>query len=325
MFVDNIRRRKRQMQQAKHGQVLIYDSIPKDLPGQMHQVLDDALGTYHRTSYMDPWEPVDSANRLWEVTERACAREIGHVDLGGHLMYGPANPRDRLLSYLTSTQDVDEFLVIIEIALKLAAQFYENVHPHQRRQLGCRLPPDDAVAEVNQRFTDVGFGYRFVSGQMICLSEEFIQREVTEPALACLIRVGLSHAEKDFRQAHAHYRAGAYEDANTAALRSFESTMKGICDANGWTYDPKATASVLVDCIIHNALVPAYANEEMTALRQLLKGGLPTVRNKAGGHGRGQNDKEATRHLAAFALHMCAATIVFLVECQENLRRQKTP
>jgi hypothetical protein len=49
------------------------------------------------------------------------------------------------------------------------------------------------------------------------------------------------------------------------------------------------------------------------AFLSTLQHGLPTVRNNAGGHGKG-NAPETPHHLAAYAMHLAAANIVLLVE-----------
>ena len=41
---------------------------------------------------------------------------------------------------------------------------------------------------------------------------------------------------------------------------------------------------------------------------------MPTVRNRMGGHGQGKDRKQVPTHFAAFALHLAASNIVFLVE-----------
>jgi hypothetical protein len=56
---------------------------------------------------------------------------------------------------------------------------------------------------------------------------------------------------------------------------------------------------------------------EFTGLRTILEGGVGTVRNKAGGHGAGENKREVPRHVAAFQLHQTAAAILLLVEAAE--------
>ena len=46
--------------------------------------------------------------------------------------------------------------------------------------------------------------------------------------------------------AHRHYRAGEWKDCVTASNRAFESMLKAICDAEGWTYGKGDRASELI-------------------------------------------------------------------------------
>lgn len=47
----------------------------------------------------------------------------------------------------------------------------------------------------------------------------------------------------------------------------------------------------------------------------LLESGVPTVRNRQSGHGHGVQVSDVSPHLARYALHLTAATILLLVEC----------
>jgi len=76
----------------------------------------------------------------------------------------------------------------------------------------------------------------------------------------------------------------------------------------------KATAKDLIQIILQNGLIPAYLQEQFTALRLILESGVPTIRNKTSGHGQGSVPVAIPEHFAAYALHMAAANIVFLCE-----------
>ena len=61
-------------------------------------------------------------------------------------------------------------------------------------------------------------------------------------------------------------------------------------------------------------VIPAFLQSEFSGIRSVLESGLPTLRNKSGGHGRGAKPRNIPEHFAAYALHMAASNIVFLVE-----------
>ena len=57
-----------------------------------------------------------------------------------------------------------------------------------------------------------------------------------------------------------------------------------------------------------------------SGLRSVLESGLPTVRNKQGGHGQGENPVVIPSYLAAYALHLAASNIVMLLEAHKALK-----
>ncbi len=86
----------------------------------------------------------------------------------------------------------------------------------------------------------------------------------------------------DLLKAHEHYRKGDGE-AMVEALKAFESTMKAICDKNGWSYPGGATAKTLVKTVLDNGLVPKYIESHLAGLRNTLEAGpLPRGTRTAG-------------------------------------------
>jgi hypothetical protein len=55
------------------------------------------------------------------------------------------------------------------------------------------------------------------------------------------------------------------------------------------------------------------------AVRSALESAIPTVRNKLGGHGQGQQMIKVPDYYAEYLLHETAATIVFLVDAFKAL------
>lgn len=134
-----------------------------------------------------------------------------------------------------------------------------------------------------------------------------------------LYEVEFEGPSDEFISGHEHYRHGRNREAIADALKAFESTMKAICDARGWSYPQNATAAPLVDIVFNENLVPSHLRGEFEALGATLKSGLPAVRNRAGGHGQGAQVVEVPAHLAAYALNLAATNIVFLVESHKAL------
>ena len=177
-------------------------------------------------------------------------------------------------------------------------------------------PADDAIAELNHRFREHGIGYQYQGGQIIPVNSEYLHSEAVEPAISLLYDANFSGALEEFMAAHEHYRKGDHKAAITSAGSAFESTMKTICDRRKWNYDPKATASKLIEVLYDNEIIPSEMKTHFTGLRSALEGGVPPLRNQAGrgAHGQGSTPVAVPDYLAAYCLHLAAANIVFLVE-----------
>jgi hypothetical protein len=61
-------------------------------------------------------------------------------------------------------------------------------------------------------------------------------------------------------------------------------------------------------------LIPAYLQSQFSSLRSILESGVPTVRNKLGGHGQGSETTTVSPEMARYALNLTASNIVFLIE-----------
>jgi len=51
-----------------------------------------------------------------------------------------------------------------------------------------------------------------------------------------------------------------------------------------------------------------------------LESGIPTIRNKEGGHGQGVNISNVPEHFASYSLHLTASNLLFLMQCSEKLK-----
>ena len=90
--------------------------------------------------------------------------------------------------------------------------------------------------------------------------------------------------------------------------------MKTICGLKGWTCQPNDTAKTLIEVCIAKGLFPTFMQSHIGNLRAILESGVPTVRNKLGGHGQGATVTTVSESTARFALHSTAANILLFVE-----------
>ncbi len=279
-----------------------YSTLPKQLRAQIVYILRDAIGHGEHDEYSIY---IRASVTWWQWVEDTARRESGIFELARG-----ANARARCEAYMMGALD-NAVLDIIDIAFQtIDTEIRSNEDVWGDDVL---VPPDKAIAELNQRFKEHGVGYEFVSGKLRRIDSEYVHAETVKPALELLHDHAFTGPEQEFQKAHEHYRHGRHKEAIADALKAFESTMKAICDARRWWYPPNATASTLVKIIFDEELIPRYLESEYTSLRTLLESGIPTVRNKTSGHGQGATPVEVPAHFVAYALHLAASNIVFLV------------
>jgi hypothetical protein len=180
-----------------------------------------------------------------------------------------------------------------------------------------QIEPAHAVTELNERFKEHGVGYQFESGEIIRVDSRFLHAEAVKPTLALLRDKDFEGANEEFLKAHEHYRHGRYKECLVEALKAFESTMKTICTLRDWPTSPTDTAKNLIATCMSNGLFPAYFDSQFSSIRSLLENGIPTLRNKNGGHGQGTSPFAVPEYLARYTLNLTATTILFLVEAHQ--------
>ena len=215
-------------------------------------------------------------------------------------------------------------LDLIEFAFKFIDTVVRNADALVR--MDCvdlnLITPDAAIEELNQRFRQHRIGYEFAAGELIRINSRYIHAQVLSPALQLLQDAGtdFSGPLDEFLKAHEHHRKGNLKDAVHWSLKAFESTLKAICVARDWPFDPqKDSAKQLLDIIYAQKLVPEYLQQHLGGLRSVLESGIPTIRNKNAGHGQGPMPIIVPEHLVAFALHLTASNVVFLIESHKAM------
>lgn len=168
-------------------------------------------------------------------------------------------------------------------------------------------------------FQEHGLGYQYVDGYLIRLDSQFAHAEIVKPALSLLNAARFDGPADEFIKAFDHHRHGRNKEAIAEALKSFESTMKAICAARGWSHPSNATAKPLLDILFKNGLIPADLESHFSGLRSAMESGLPTLSNRTSRHGQGAVAIQVPSHYAGYALHLLASDIVFLVEAHKAL------
>ncbi|MEX2158033.1 MAG: hypothetical protein WEB04_01370 [Dehalococcoidia bacterium] len=302
-------KRQKAAERAGKPDVYRYDDLPAALRVQIAHIWRSTIGPYFQ---VDHWQATPLSNQLWQAIHDAMAREVGVFQLGTKTK--DMNPWLQCQEFLLN-QPVELTLDMVEVSFSIMAN-RAGLYPgeDQRTQ-----DPDSAVAELNYRLREHGVGYQLVAGRIIKVDSEYVHAEVVQGALSLLRDSRFRGAEEEFLRAHEHYRHGRTKEAIAEALKAFESTMKSICDKRRWTYSHNATAKSLLDVLFAQGLIPQGLQAQFSALRGLLESGVPSIRNRMGGHGQGSDPVSVPDYVAAFALHNAAANMVFLMEANRNI------
>jgi hypothetical protein len=280
--------RKRRNERGDAPDVYDYEKIPEKL---RHQIIH---------CWNDAFKSVSTNDRfmIYQAIEKTIAKAEGRPSLGPK----HANPEESCQLWLL-LGDTDEALSIIELAARFMIQF----------------GPLGVVEELNFRFRQNGIGYQFENGQIVKIDDQFIHSEVVKPAIALLTSdPAYKTASEEFMLAHSHYRGGLNQDAVVAANRAFESTLKAVCQKRKWAFEKGARASDLVKLLRAKNLFPSHLDGAFDSYVAMMKSGLPGVRNEAGGHGPAPGDAKIPDYLAAYAIHLSAASIVVVIEAERK-------
>ena len=308
-------KRKKKAQNSGKPVIYRYDELPTPFRVQVVHIWGQALDL----------SPYDSfAKDCWEYIHDTLAKEMGVFELlpnSGH--------RNRLVdcsNFLLQSKDTDQVLSLMELSfhcIDTLVRYKGSRHYYADWGNGTKQTPDNAIRELNYRFQEHAIGYQYAGGQIVEINSQFLHSETVEPVITLLHDAGFEGALQEFMTAHKYYRERNYKEAIVNSSNAFESTMRTICDIRRWAYPQNATSSKLIDILFDNDLVTTEMKSHFTSLRSTLASGVPTIRNKGGqgGHGQGSSPVEVPDHIAAYALHLTASNIVFLVESHKALGR----
>jgi len=294
-------KRIKKAQSTDFEDVYVYNHVPEKLRVQIVQILKDAIGTRNYEN--------------WEFIHKTLLKELGTFKLVDR----PGEDINNCLTYFLLSND-EEAIDFIELTLRvLDSPATRDDFNNERSRNHMLQTPDDAIEEINYRLRDNGVGYEYVEGEFIRIDRKFLHEKTVKPAIRLLIEEEFEGAGDEFLNAHEYYRKGKYKESLVEALKAFESTLKTICDKQGYTYDKgRDTASKLISIIIDNQLIPTYLSNHFTGLRTTLEAGLPTVRNKQAGHGQGAEKVQVEPYFVEYALNLAASNIVLLINAYKE-------
>lgn len=288
--------------QGEISDVYQYSEVPKKLRIQIIHIINATLGKEN-----------DEVDNLYEELHQILRKEYGRFSLGQSY----EDDKTAIHNFFLNEGDCESCLDIIELFFK-AINIIVRESPNDF--YSSKQKPDDAIEELNIRFKETGLGYQFEENELIKVDSQFIHSEVVKPVLQLL------GADKDYQgpsaeflTAHEHYRHQRYKECLNDCLKAFESLMKSIHKKNNWTFNQqKDTSSKLISNCLTKGLIPNYLQDQFISINKLLESGVPTIRNKEGGHGQGAEIKKVPEYLASYALHLTASNLLFLIKCEEN-------
>ena len=291
--------------------VYTYDEIPAHLRAQIVHILFDIIGDVRQYA-----SGYDDTQKAYDQMHAILCREYGLFRLADH----KRDPMDEFISFILEQPDTEKMFDAVELAFRYievigSRNAWNGVYGRDYRQI-----VKAAIDELNDRFKEAAVGFQYENGKMIRIDNMLVHQEVVKQALNLLSSPNFAGANEEFLKAHQHYRAGNHKGALNEALKAFESTMKIICKKRRWAFSESDTAKSLIDVCFRNGLIDPFWQSECAALRALLESGVPTGRNKLAGHGQGADKKDVPGYVAAYVIHLTAATIVFLVDAERNLK-----
>lgn len=311
MNFDDMYSRRKQLASGKQSDVYQYDVVPDPMRVRIVQFAAASLG-----GYFDALPVTRQPSRgYWDKISKNLRQARGLLSLCKF----PQNSADEVLEYIMLEQNTEFVLDAVEMVFRFirheALQTQNWPHYDEERS------PITAIHHLNYWLRREQIGYQFEKGQIVRIDSQYAHAEVVKPALQVLTDPRFKGPNNEFLEAHEHYRHGRHKECLVSCLRSFESTMKVICEIRGWQTDLNATASKLITTCLANGLLPKFSEQQLTSVRTALESGVPTVRNKLGGHGQGSEVVDVPPHFASYALHLTAANILLLVEAEKNLPR----
>ncbi|WP_429103607.1 STM4504/CBY_0614 family protein [Aeromonas hydrophila] len=280
--------------------VYVYDKLPRELKVQIIHIIEDAIGIDNYGS--------SNVLELYEFINKALCREYGVFEL----IKNAQSDQFSIFNFFLQETSIERSLDVVELCFKYISYIAEN--RNFQYQTDRKIEPEDAILELNERFRENGVGFQFESGEIIRVDSEFIHSEAVKPTLAILRAPGFKGANEEFLQAHEHYRHGRHKECLVDCLKAFESTMKAICKIRQWEIKPNDTAKALIATCFSNGLIPNYLETQFSSIRSALESGVPTVRNKNGGHGQGAEPIAVPEYMARYALNLTATSILFIVD-----------
>lgn len=166
----------------------------------------------------------------------------------------------------------------------------------------------DFQAEINEAFQDEKCPWLLCDGNFFQFDSEFLEVHVLHRTHELLAAARFDGALQEFAEARNDLAAGDFKGAIHNAAKAFESALKAIHKRH------EGNAKALIDDLKSMSFYEGFPASLVSGFGDQVLMTLPTIRNRAGGHGQGEAVIEVPRSLAELSLHLSASFIVFLVK-----------
>ena len=262
----------------------------------------------------------EKKDKIWELIHSTLCEEHGKKTLledgyGTRYYYS-----HKVGHYFEKLTKVDEMLDVLEIVFRIIEKTPDILQLHYYFNQNGNYIPEQSIKDLNIRFLENGIGFEYQGGSIIRVDNTLLHKEVIISTLQFLSIETFKNANDEFINAHEHFRYKRHKECLADCLKALETTMKIICQENGWQYNKTDTSKALIDICIKNKLVPDFLLSHFTSLRTSIESGVPTIRNKLGGHGQGVSKITVPDHFASYMLYLTGTTINFIVSCQREIK-----
>jgi len=283
-----------------------YNEIPKGLRVQIVHILNDIIGTAKAFFNSSKDEPEE----IFKFMNDTLSREYGQFDLLEN--YGTY--RETVLNHLLTEQNTERVVDVIQLSFQYVDRVVRKDFENYAYRNQVKTKPDDAIEELNGRFKEHGVGFQFDGGEIIKVDSTYAHAEIVKPVLNLLSNIKFRGANDEYLKAHEHYKQGRNKECLADCLKAFESVMKIICKEKKWSFSQTDTSKKLIQICFQNNLVPTFTQNQFTSIQNLLESGIPTIRNRLGGHGQGQVPQKVDDEMTRYALNLTGSNIIFLIE-----------
>jgi hypothetical protein len=171
-------------------------------------------------------------------------------------------------------------------------------------------------SEVNRIFSEEAAPWRLSEGQFFQVDTEFMAAHL-ESTEQILQRQGFSGALAELREARNDLTAGDTKGSIVNSCKAFESAMKTVLGTES------GNASTLIRRMKGEGHLDDLPESARSSVSEQVLMSLPTLRNRLGGHGQGEEVVEVPRRYAELAVSLAASFITFCVEI--NASRESLP